>query len=816
MGSFGIAKENENSGVKEQFIKHRNIMSKRWHPTGGNQLNMLSVTTGFDGNHFNQYDGASSACGSVAGSTITTTPPFSATRSKKVKLEFSKEIADDDRSPTSSSATPCSHSTTTLSSSCSSFKPPSSRILLERDPMTKLMESHIFCPLCSNPVVVSFPSIGIASCCRIQCSSDLCNYIQIDRPRTCDVDLPEGSGSPLIERTTDYPANVLYILSLLACGDGGKEGERILGFLGLPNSTTMEKRTFPVVEERLSATIQGVTNDICKENLSQAVKNFYGDRKRGDDLLFALWEQQVSNPTEVILDPQEFPRLMASTDMAWQKRSSGHRYDSMSGDAFLIESQTRLPIFWCVKSKLCSVCQRHKHGATAPVRPHACRINHEGSAGSMEPLAVLDMVIEAYDNFVVIDTLITDDDSSMKAKLKWSNDDYMLNTNTTERPKIVNKNGNLYRPNHGALTRHIPEPKFMADPNHRKKTLNGELYRHFKKRKAERSGLTKVDILRIVTNFAYMVRTLHATPVEDHPSCGKAVVEHHFDNHEDCGDFCKRKALSATEKAASKKVYRNKEKDEDLYKFLTATVARFITPDALKEVAHGSDTQVNESLNNSVTWFAQKNKTYAATSSLANRVCLALGIYSVGYEVFFVRLFERCGINIPDDLRYYLKKQEKTRVYRKEKDKKSEIKKKRNAKLHGQLKELSQRMQDGAQGGAQYNPGIGMDGGYYEEDAKPAAVLKCGSVCTSCGKNTHKRSTNKLCVNYTGGRRPRRAAPTSLEQIARDGHEQSLLDEVGFDLEAGEQFFDSFEMEEDLVPAGEDEGAPVVRTSCII
>ena len=226
------------------------IMSKRWHPTPGSALKKLASSPGYCDSNSLRDDGSTATKSTISSPFLST-----GTRAKRVKIEFSPSVVDVAGGGDSTVSPKSSASSRTVES-----KPETTRIILERDPMTKLMESHIFCPLCANAVVVSFPSIGIASGCRIQCSKQLCTYVHIERPKTCDVDLPEGSGSPLIERTTDYPANVLYILAFLACGDGGKEAERILGFLGLPNSSTMEKRTFPVIEERLSATIQGVTN----------------------------------------------------------------------------------------------------------------------------------------------------------------------------------------------------------------------------------------------------------------------------------------------------------------------------------------------------------------------------------------------------------------------------------------------------------------------------------------------------------------------------------------------------------------------------
>ena len=164
--------------------------------------------------------------------------------------------------------------------------------------------------------------------------------------------------------------------------------------------------------------------------------------------------------------------------MGWQKRSSGRRYDSLSGHSFLVEATTRKPVAFTLRSKFCLICSQQKD-QSIPVRQHACTINHEGSSGSMEPLAILDMVVFMYEKQkVLVKTIITDDDLSIKAKLKWSNEDWQLNNNTTNAPKIINKNGReVTRPNHGELPRHIAEPSFLADPNHRKKTLKGELYR---------------------------------------------------------------------------------------------------------------------------------------------------------------------------------------------------------------------------------------------------------------------------------------------------------------------------------------------------
>ena len=57
--------------------------------------------------------------------------------------------------------------------------------------------------------------------------------------------------------------------------------------------------------------------------------------------------------SETVNDPVA---LTISYDMGWNKRSSGHRYDSLSGHAFAIGEYTRRIIDCVVFSKKCNVC----------------------------------------------------------------------------------------------------------------------------------------------------------------------------------------------------------------------------------------------------------------------------------------------------------------------------------------------------------------------------------------------------------------------------------------------------------------------------
>ena len=205
---------------------------------------------------------------------------------------------------------------TTTSAAPAGNEDVSTRVILESNGLKDLIERNTACPKCRRPVVVTFPTSVIASACKISCSCHMCDYVDMTRPSTADV--PHTEGSALRKRTTDYEINVQCVLAFLASGDGGKEAEWLLGFLGLPYLTSMEKRGWPMIESRLAAGIRELTEEILQENLSKAVSTIHhGQQELNGRSLFQQWMEGAELPVE------KKPRLTVSTDMGWQKRSSG-------------------------------------------------------------------------------------------------------------------------------------------------------------------------------------------------------------------------------------------------------------------------------------------------------------------------------------------------------------------------------------------------------------------------------------------------------------------------------------------------------------
>jgi hypothetical protein len=189
--------------------------------------------------------------------------------------------------------------------------------------------------------------------------------------------------------------------------------------------------------------------------------------------------------------------------------------------------------------------------------------------------------------------------------------------------------------------------------------------------------MTRMDTTRIAKNFGYMARTLKDKPTSEYVDSAKAILEHHFHDHTYCGSWW-RKDESEEERNRLIRYYRCKEKDAKLYALLSETISRFITQERLEEIGHDLDTNMKEAINQVCTWFAPKNKVFACTGSLNNRIAFAVGINSLGVDAFFRRLFKKLGIPLIDSVAYYLKTKEQSRARKK---RLAKLKKTQEAKL---------------------------------------------------------------------------------------------------------------------------------------
>ena len=489
----------------------------------------------------------------------------------------------------------------------------------------------------------------------------------------------------------------------------------------------------------------------------------------------------------------DYPKISVSTDMGWQQKGSGRAHSSTSGHEGLCAVLTRKFVDKAVKVKFCRICRLHgakkaKVGESeeaAPVKPHDCTVNHVGSSGAMESAAAVEMIHNLYDTFhVKIQNIITDDDSSMQSHCRYSNDDHERAYG--ERPMIETSRGLEERKDLGLLRYPIPELKFLGDPAHRKKLFRNRLYTYFQLGVKKNHGFREADLLRLVTNFSYMSRQLPHMERSKWGDAAKATVEHHFDNHNYCGDFCKRgKELAANAEAVlSNKIYRSKTVDKELYPAICDILQDFITKERLEQIGHGYDTNANESFNNTASWFAPKNKVYSGSCSLRNRICMAIGINILGFNLYFRRLLKKLGIEVDPATDYYLQQQDNVRKDKKKRETTLKFRLHRNQKKFDNLREKTLTLARALlrkQG--VYQTGVAMEKEKLTQGSSTATVKKRpqkeedngACVCASCGEPGHKRSTNRDCRNNK--KSAAQAIVSELEaQQEMMAEEQSILD----------------------------------------
>ena len=109
----------------------------------------------------------------------------------------------------------------------------------------------------------------------------------------------------------------------------------------------------------------------------------------------------------------------------------------------------------------------------------------------MEAYEILEMVEDAfYNSFFIIDAIIREYDSTMRAVLK--------------RP-YKNARGQVLKSLKGKLHTEIPEPSFLADPSHRLKVVEKHIFSIVNKTRDLLCRCTKADALRLKKYWGYMI-----------------------------------------------------------------------------------------------------------------------------------------------------------------------------------------------------------------------------------------------------------------------------------------------------------------------
>ena len=124
--------------------------------------------------------------------------------------------------------------------------------------------------------------------------------------------------------------------------------------------------------------------------------------------------------------------------------------------------------------------------------------------------------------------------------------------------------------------------------------------------------------------------------------------------------------------------YGCKIKNSGMYGKILKLYSPYVTEEALWMLHHPYHTQRNESMNQSISSFAPKGKTYLCTESLDMRVMIAAGVQILEYELFWREIFQEFGISFDDNLSNYLKEMQRQKDAKRTKSQTKEGKNKRS------------------------------------------------------------------------------------------------------------------------------------------
>ena len=154
--------------------------------------------------------------------------------------------------------------------------------------------------------------------------------------------------------------------------------------------------------------------------------------------------------------------------------------------------------------------------------------------------------------------------------------------------------------------------------------------------------------------------------------------------------------------------YRSKNDNAMVYEQIISLYKPYLTVDHLKQLSHPFTTQHNESMNQSVSAFAPKGKTFSRIQSLETRVAIAVVIQIKGYEAFWDIIFTECNMKLDDNLRAYLRRMDKQKRRKRQLAESKTSKLKRSKVRHQKLKNDHKQDMEAQKRGEVYEAGVAL------------------------------------------------------------------------------------------------------------
>ena len=398
---------------------------------------------------------------------------------------------------------------------------PDNNVLFSLRSLVTLLANQYACKSCrkATDMTMELETFGIASSLHVRCLCGLSTSAGGDMKRTGTdkiAKLQPGQAYRNRVNETDFSVNQKLLLSLQMSGSGRTEAKIIPGMLNLANNPMSARITD--MQQELGLAIVKIGKEVLRENL-----------------------EKEKNLSPVGVDGNK--NLSVSNDARWDKRSAGRSYDSMSGCSVMNGNRTGLTIGLEPMSMTCMMCENN-----TPHDAEVCSHNYEGTSKGMEATGAARLVKRLFEEGnVYVGEYVSDDDSSSRAILTHSTADLIEAGTLSEEDWPRYLNGGK-KPDNGQLPINHPEISFLADKGHRVRGYANKYFALAAAKKSENLGVTKIDAERMKrrTSWTLRMRTDGTfTELQKHLT---AVLEHHFNNHVHCGDWCKAKGKKGKEK----------------------------------------------------------------------------------------------------------------------------------------------------------------------------------------------------------------------------------------------------------------------------
>ena len=135
-------------------------------------------------------------------------------------------------------------------------------------------------------------------------------------------------------KVVSYSLNTMLYLPLMMNGCGAKEHHNITSMLGLPSPKSTTKRYNQMMHSLYDKIIDAGTFSV-ELALNEEIQAQYKYDNANSNI--STWQLFILTNANYIIG------LKVSYDMAWNKRSSGRRYDTLSGHGLFFDSKSN----WC-------------------------------------------------------------------------------------------------------------------------------------------------------------------------------------------------------------------------------------------------------------------------------------------------------------------------------------------------------------------------------------------------------------------------------------------------------------------------------------